>query len=211
MNSLQGLRYRITPEAKDRIFEDFPFARSLVRKWDKTWRIVLFKEEAGRPLADRSARYKQLRRMLKADGFGSLGKGLFLSAAPVSSGLMNQLKTPMFSQIASLFETKGPLIGDAENWLFQAYDLDILDKQYAKLGSKAVHLLNTYSAKKTLTMQEKRSIAGIFDEYLSMIEKTPFIPDEYQSRWPNVSKLHQFVLQLFQRARLRERNSSQVR
>lgn len=207
--SLQGLKYRLTPEGKDRLSARFPFARGMVRKWDKSWRIILFKEVHGRPLAERSADYKLLRRIIKKDGFGSLGKGLFLSAAPPSPEVLTALQTPRLATLADLFETKGPIFGDAEVWLHQAYDLDTLNKQYAKLGAKLDQVLHTYARKKTLTLQEKKSVGSVLGEYLSLIDKNPVIPEEYQSRWPNIAHAHDLVRQLCLRARLRERQSPQ--
>lgn len=207
--SMQGLKYRLTPEGKDRLSARFPFARGMIRKWDKSWRIILFKEVHGRPLAERSADYKLLRRIIKRDGFGALGKGLFLSAAPPSPELLTALQTPRLATLADLFETKGPVFGDAEVWLHQAYDLDTLNKQYAKFGGKAEQVLRTYARKKTLTLQEKKSIATLFGEYLALVDQNPVIPEEYQSRWPNIGFAHDLVRQLCLRARLRERQSPQ--
>ena len=207
MSSLQGLRYRLTQEGKERVIADFPFARSIARKWDKTWRFVLFKEEHGLALAERSAAYKQLRRELTKTGFGALGKGLFLSAYPVSSELLQRMRTPPWNGLATAFETKGPLIGDGEHWLRQAYNLDILDKQYAKLGTKTAQMLHTHARKKTLTAQEKKSIATIFAEHLALIEQTPSVPEELTTRWPNIKEQHALMMQAFLKARQRERKT----
>lgn len=207
--SLQGLKYRLTPEGKDRLSARFPFARGMIRKWDKSWRIILFKEVHGRPLAERSADYKLLRRILKRDGFGALGKGLFLSAATPSSEVLAALQSPRLATLADLFETKGPLFGDAETWLHQAYDLDTLNKQYAKFGGKAEQVLRTYARKKTLTLQEKKSIASLLKEYLALLDQNPVIPEDYHSRWPNIGFAHEMIRQICLRARMRERQSPQ--
>lgn len=165
---------RMTAAGREYLFSQLPEALFKKKPWDKTWRVAVFAGVRGSTTPPES--YRALRLLLEAHKFGRLERGVYLSPFALSSAAKTELLRGKSMGLFVLMETKRFLIGDEKLFCSQAWNLDMLSKEYTKLGKSIHALLTLLNREKALNDMRKQQFARISSHMLSVLQKDPGLP-----------------------------------
>lgn len=176
----QGEIYiRLTSAGNKKIVRDFPFLSFQNKKWDKTWRVVIFDiEEVSRQVRER------FRGKLKELGFGMLQESVFISPYDIAQDFTEFIDAQGLNESAYLLEVSSIAVGDIKALVNRVWHLDHINDMYKKIIEKIKDSYLTIDSDRLNKLNKDESkkvqdgIIEIKKEYLEVALRDPFLPKE---------------------------------
>ena len=151
----------LTGKGKKGIERDFPIFKIAEKKWDGSWRVVVF---------DIPEKKKKVRRTLRAKllelGFGMMQWSVYISPHDIIYDLKEFLDTSGLAEHAFVLESRTLLVKDQKALAMRIWKLDKLNQKYEKL----LESVNDSVEKSDI---EKKKL---YSQYLDILVQDPILP-----------------------------------
>lgn len=191
---------RLTSKGKEKITRDFSLLKFQNARWDGKWRVVVFDiKELTRRTRD------MLRDKLKEMGFGMLQQSVYISPHDIAKDFSEFIQSLGLSNLVYVMEVSRISSGDLKALVNNIWKLDNLNERYESLIEKVENshlkkdngrgsILNigklnigegektgnseTEEPKKTSKSNANKFIKTVYNEYLELLVRDPFLPKE---------------------------------
>lgn len=156
-----SLLFKLTEKGKDKFNEVFPLIDFNKKKWDRSWRILIY----DIPETKKSQR-EMLRRKITSLGFGRLSGSVYISPFPIEREMVNFLDKHGLTEKV-LFLTTDNIFSGGDKYLTEKiWKLSRLNRHYEMI------------LKQMKEHKSERDERRFRAEFISLLVNDPFFPEE---------------------------------
>lgn len=172
----------LTSVGKSLLVRHIPVLETKKKKWDGQWSVILLAETARA-----FPGYRRLRDALHREGFISIQRGVYLSHEHFPPFLEKELGSHVIA-------FRSQQSGDNRVLASLLWNLEILSKQYAKLGSQINKLLTFLKKRRRLNNRDKEQISNLFIRVFDQYCEDPGLPAQLLPQtWPFLEEYRSFI------------------
>lgn len=178
------VHFRLSGAGKRLLVTSWPVLKFRQKKWDGFWRVIIFdiKEE------DRKSR-DDLRNYLVKLRFGRLQNSTYISPYDFDNSFLDWLKARKLRGKVMLMECKQKHLGKPDRLADAIWGLSEINKDYQAV----IERLSTRFGIKSKQKREE-FLKKVYQQYLEVLTRDPFLPDELLPKEWMADKCHKFVL-----------------
>jgi len=178
------MNFRLTGAGRKELFRLYPVLEVGEEKWDGFWRVIIF----DIPESKRSSR-DSLRKEIIKQGFGRLQDSTYISPYEFSKSFMNFLQVKGLAGSVLLMEAKQKHLGNPKMLASKVWGLKEIEKEYQVVIEKL-------STRFGISDKRKREefLKKIYSEFLKVVVKDPFLPEELLPSGWEADRAKKFVL-----------------
>ncbi len=162
------VHYRITGSGRRKLAGLYPILKMGSQKWDGFWRVVIFDV----PESKRRSR-DALRERLKKQGFAMLQSSVYISTYDYGKEFLDFLQAKGLMGKALILESKQKHLGNPRDLANKVWRLEEINSEYREV----IDRLSTRFGVKGIE-KRKEFLKRVYQDYLKILIKDPFLPEE---------------------------------
>jgi len=156
-----SLLFKLTEKGKEKINEVFPLVDFNKKKWDRSWRVLIY----DIPETKKSQR-EMLRRKIIELGFGKLSGSVYISPFPIEREMVNFLEKYGLTEKVLFLTTENIFSGGDKYLTEKIWKLSRLNRHYEMI------------LKQMRDNNNERDERRFRAEFISLLVNDPFFPEE---------------------------------